>query len=560
VTELTEAHPAQRSTGFRYVVSAVVRERNLRRVELAFFGFNMSEYATWIAILVYAYTRGGAGEVAFVSVIQLIPAAILAPFGAYAGDRFPRDRVLFVDYLIQGAALATAGVALLLDAPVAVVYAFAVVAAATLTFSRPAHNSLLPGLTDSPEQLTAANVVTGVAEGSGVMIGPLIGGVLIAWVGPGLVFAVFGGVMVVGAMLVRRLRSDPSAIETAGQMRASGVFRQTIGGFGALWRAREARLLITVLSLGVVVLGALDVLFVATAIDLLHIGESGSSFLGAAFGTGGIIGATATVTLVGRRRLTPPLAAGALLIGVPVAALAVLPYVGAAPALFAASGAGWSLADVAGRTLLQRVAPDEVLARIFGIFEGIAMVAVAVGSVAASGLVGTVGIKWTLVVAGAFVPLVLLVTGARLFAIDRQTAAPDPRLIALLRAIPIFAPMPAPAVERLLANLVRVDVRPGEVVIREGDPGDRFYVIDRGEVEVTTRGTAIGRRRAGDYVGEIALLRDVPRTATVTAVTAVTMYALDRDVFLGALTGHPRSRDVAEERIEHDLSALRERG
>jgi MFS family permease len=560
VTELTEAQPAQRSTGFRYVVSAVVRERNLRRVELAFFGFNMSEYATWIAILVYAYTRGGAGEVAFVSVIQLIPAAILAPFGAYAGDRFPRDRVLFVDYLIQGAALAAAGVALLLDAPVAVVYAFAVVAAATLTFSRPAHNSLLPGLTESPEQLTAANVVTGVAEGSGVMIGPLIGGVLIAWVGPGLVFAVFGGVMVLGAMLVRRLRSDPSAVETAGHVTASGVFRQTIGGFGALWRAREARLLITVLSLGVVVLGALDVLFVATAIDLLHIGESGSSFLGAAFGAGGIIGATATVTLVGRRRLTPPLAAGALLIGVPVAALAVLPYVGAAPALFAASGAGWSLADIAGRTLLQRVAPDEVLARIFGIFEGIAMVAVAVGSVAASGLVGTVGIKWTLVIAGAFVPLVLLVTGARLFAIDRQAAAPDPHLIDLLRAIPIFAPMPAPAVERLLANLVRVDVRPGDVVIREGDPGDRFYVIDRGEVEVTTRGTAIGRRRAGDYVGEIALLRDVPRTATVTAVTGVSMYALDRDVFLGALTGHPRSRDVAEERIEHDLSALRERG
>lgn len=560
MTELTEAQPAQRSTGFRYVVSAVVRERNLRRVELAFFGFNMSEYATWIAILVYAYTRGGAGEVAFVSVIQLIPAAILAPFGAYAGDRFPRDRVLFVDYLIQGAALAAAGVALLLDAPVAVVYAFAVVAAATLTFSRPAHNSLLPGLTESPEQLTAANVVTGVAEGSGVMIGPLIGGVLIAWVGPGLVFAVFGGVMVLGAMLVRRLRSDPSAVETAGHVTASGVFRQTIGGFGALWRAREARLLITVLSLGVVVLGALDVLFVATAIDLLHIGESGSSFLGAAFGAGGIIGATATVTLVGRRRLTPPLAAGALLIGVPVAALAVLPYVGAAPALFAASGAGWSLADIAGRTLLQRVAPDEVLARIFGIFEGIAMVAVAVGSVAASGLVGTVGIKWTLVIAGAFVPLVLLVTGARLFAIDRQAAAPDPHLIDLLRAIPIFAPMPAPAVERLLANLVRVDVRPGDVVIREGDPGDRFYVIDRGEVEVTTRGTAIGRRRAGDYVGEIALLRDVPRTATVTAVTGVSMYALDRDVFLGALTGHPRSRDVAEERIEHDLSALRERG
>jgi MFS family permease len=560
MTDAAETTGAEPVAGVRYVLSAVVADRDLRRVELAFFGFNMSEYATWIAILVYAYSRGGAAEVGFVSVIQLIPAAVLAPFGAYAGDRFRRDRVLFVDYLIQGAALAAAGVALLLDAPVGVVYAFAVVAAATLTFSRPAHNSLLPGLTDSPEHLTAANVVTGVAEGSGVMVGPLIGGVLIALSGPGLVFAVFGGVMLVGALLVRRLHADLSAIETAGPMTASGVFRQTVGGFGALWRAREARLIVTVLSLGVVVLGALDVLFVATAIDLLHIGESGSSFLGAAFGTGGIIGATATVTLVGRRRLTPPLAAGALLIGIPVAALAAMPYVGAAPALFAASGAGWSLADVAGRTLLQRIAPDDVLARIFGIFEGIGMVALAVGSVAASGLVHAVGIRWTLVIAGAFIPLVLLVTGPRLFAVDRHAAAPDPHLLELLRGIAIFAPMPAPAVERLLANLVRVDVRPGDVVIREGDPGDRFYVIDAGEVEVTAGGGVVGRRRAGDYVGEIALLRDVPRTATVTAVTEVTMYALERDVFLGAVTGYPRSRDVAEEQIAHDLTELRERG
>lgn len=560
MSDTTGAVAAQRTTGSRYsIISTVLRDRDLRRVELAFLGFNMSEYATWIAILVYAYSRGGAAEVAFVSVIQLIPAAILAPFGAYAGDRFRRDHVLFVDYLIQGAALGAAGLALLLDTPVGVVYGFAVVAAATLTFSRPAHNSLLPGLTDSPEHLTAANVVTGVAEGSGVMIGPLIGGVLIAWAGPGLVFAVFGGVMLVGAMLVRRLNTDLTAIETAGRITASGVFRQTIGGFGALWRAREARLIVTVLSLGVVVLGALDVLFVATAIDLLHIGESGSSFLGAAFGTGGIIGATATVTLVGRRRLTPPLAAGALLIGVPVAAVAAIPYVGTVPALFAASGAGWSLADIAGRTLLQRVAPDDVLARIFGIFEGIAMVAIATGSVAASGLVDAVGIKTTLVIAGAFVPMVLLVTGARLFAIDRNAAAPDPHLLELLRRIPIFAPMPAPAIERLLANLVRVDVRPGDVLIREGDPGDRFYAIDRGEVEVTAGGAAVGRRGPGQYVGEIALLRDVPRTATVIALTQVTLYALERDVFLGAVTGHALSHDVAQERIEHDLTELRRR-
>jgi MFS family permease len=560
VTETAPPTAAERARGFRYVVRTVVRDRDLRLVELAFFGFNMSEYATWIAILVYAYSRGGAAEAGFVSVLQLVPAAVVAPFGAYAGDRFRRDRVLFVDYLVQAGALGAAGAALLLDLPVVVVYACAVVAAASLTFSRPAHNSLLPALTDSPEHLTAANVVTGVAEGSGVMLGPLIGGVLIAWQGPGTVFVVFAAVMLVGAMLVRRLHADLSVIDSVGErMTPAHVLRETAGGFGALWRAPKARLVVLVLSLGVVVLGALDVLFVASAIDLLHMGESGPSWLGAAFGIGGIIGATATVTLVGRRRLTPPLMSGALVMGVPVAGLAAVPSVAAAPVLFAASGAGWSLADVAGRTLLQRVAPDDVLARIFGIYEGVAMIALAVGSAAAAVLVESFGIRVTLIVAGGFVPLVVLVTGPRLLAIDRDAAAPDPHLLELLRRTPIFAPMPAPAIERLVANLIRVDLRPGHVVIREGERGDRFYLIDRGEVEVTAGGRPLGHRGAGDYVGEIALLRDVRRTATVTAVTQTTLYALDRDVFLLAVTGHPGSRDVAEERIERDLSELRRR-
>jgi MFS family permease len=555
----SRADEPRATTGFRYVVSTVVGDRDLRRVELAFLGFNMSEYATWIAILVYAYSRGGAAEAGFVSVIQLIPAAIVAPLAAYAGDRFRRDRVIFVDYLVQASALGAAGIALLLDLPVAVVYTFAVVAAASLSFSRPAHNSLLPALTDSPEHLTAANVVTSVAEGTGVMIGPLVGGVLIAWEGPGTVFVAFALVMFAAAMLVRRLHADLSVIRTSDRMTPALVWRQTLGGFDALWRARDARLLVAVLSLGVVVLGALDVLFVASAIDLLHMGESGPSWLGAAFGIGGIIGAAATVRLVGRRRLTPPLVSGALVMGVPVAGLAAVPSVAAAPVAFAASGAGWSLADVAGRTLLQRVAPDDVLARIFGIYEGVAMIALAAGSAAAAVLVESFGIRVTLVVAGAFIPLVVLVTGARLLAIDRHAAAPDPHLLGLLRGIPIFAPLPAPVIERLVASLVRVDVRPGDVVIREGEPGDRFYVIDHGDVEVTAGGRTLGRRGAGDYVGEIALLRDVPRTATVTADADTTLFALERDVFLGAVTGHPRSRDVAEERIEHDLSELRDR-
>ncbi|MGZ4146753.1 MAG: cyclic nucleotide-binding domain-containing protein, partial [Actinomycetota bacterium] len=236
-----------------------------------------------------------------------------------------------------------------------------------------------------------------------------------------------------------------------------------------------------------------------------------------------------------------------------------VPSVAAAPAMLGLSGAGSSVADVAGRTLLQRVSPDEVLARIFGIFEGVAMITIAIGSAAASALIATLGIRTALVLAGAFVPVILLVTARPLLAIDRHARAPDPHLLELLRGIPIFSPLTPPAIERLLAHLVRVEAHPGDVVIREGDPGDRFYVIDAGEVEVTTGGRLVGRRGPGEYVGEIALLRNVPRTATVTALTEVTLFALERDVFLSAITGHPRSHDMAQERIERDLDELRQR-
>jgi MFS family permease len=487
----------------RSLLSAVVRDRDLRRVELAFLGFNMTEVATWIAILVYAYERGGATEAGLVSVIQLAPAAVVAPFAAYAGDRFRRDRVLFVDYLVQAVALAATAAALALHLPVPAVYAFAAVAASSLTFTRPAHNSLLPYVTDSPAHLTAANVVTSVAEGSGVMLGPLIGGILLAWSGPGAVFLAFASLTLVDALLVRRLRVDLSIAEPAARITARTVWHETVQGFRVLGRAREPRLLILVLSSGLVVWGLIDVLLVATAIDLLHMGSGGPGYLASAYGVGGIVGAAAASVLVGRRRLTLPLAAGGVVFGSPIAGIGAFPAVALAPVLLGLSGAGWGV---------------------------------------------------------TVVPVVLVVTGRRLLAIDREAAAPDPRLLELIRRIPIFAPLPAPAIERLLANLIRVDVRPGDVIIREGEPGNRFYVIDRGQVAVTAGGTPVGRRGAGEYVGEIALLRDVPRTATVTAVTEVTLYALERDVFLTAVTGHPRSRDVAEERIEHDLSALRERG
>lgn len=531
----------QRRGSFRTVLA----DRNLRRVELAFLGFNMTEFATWIAILVYAFERGGAAEMGAVSAILLVPSAVVAPLAAYAGDRFRRDRVLAVDYVVQGLALGATAATLYADAPAGLVYAAATIASISITFTRPAQNSLLPALTPTPGDLTAANVVSGVVEGTGKMLGPIIAGILLGTSGSAAVFAVFAVVTLLGALLVARLRVDVAAVTPEARIDPADVLHETLRGFETLRRASEPRLVVLLLSAGVIVVGALDVLFVATAIDLLGIGAGGAGFLSAAFGAGAIVGAASTILLVGRRRLTPSLAGGAVLFGAPIGLVAVAPSAVSAPVLFAAAGAGRSVGDVSGRTLLQRISPNDVLSRVFGVLEGLMMLALVVGSVGAAVLIEVSGVQTALVVVGAFLPIIILVSSGRLLSIDRAAEAPDAEILRLLRAIPFFAPLPAPAMERVMADVIARDAAAGDLLIREGDPGDLFYVIVKGTVEITRGGEHVSEQGPGAYVGEIALLRDVPRTASVTAKTPLRLLALEREPFLLAVTGHPVSHEAA---------------
>jgi MFS family permease len=536
------------------VVAAVVRDPNLRRVQTAFLGYNMTEYATWIAILVFAYGRGGAAAAGIVAMVQLIPSGIVAPFAAFAGDRFRRERVLLAGYVIQAVSLGVASVALAMDLPIVLTYGIVTVASASLTFTRPAQAALLPGITRSAEDLTAANAVSGLAESAGIFVGPFIAGLLLSRFGPASVYAVFSVVSGIGALLVSRLRVEQVAAAPRERIGAGDVVRETLIGFRVLRRERTAGLLVLALVAGVVVVGALDILFVALAIDVLGKGEGWAGFLNSAFGLGGIVGAGLSVALVGRRRLMPPLVQGSMLFGAPIVVVGAAPAALTAPFLFAATGAGRSVSSVAGNTLLQRTTPDDVLSRVFGVFEGLAMFALAIGSVGASSLVGWLGIRGALVVAGAFVPATTLLLARPLLAIDRAAKAPDPEALALLRRLPIFAPLSAPAIERVMAHLVRLELPAGEVLIREGEEGDRFYVIVEGDVAASRGGAHLADRHAGDYIGEIALMRDVPRTATVTALTDLRLLALDREPFLEAVTGYPQSRERLEAVIEDRLA------
>jgi MFS family permease len=536
------------------VILTVARDPVLARLEAAYLGFNMAEYATWMAVLVYAYGIGGASAAALFAVAQLVPAGLVAPVAAAYGERHRRDRVLLAGYLVQAGAMGMTALALYAAVAPIVVLVFAAAASASFTLTRPVQSVILPGVTHSPGELTAANAVSGLAENLGIFLGPLAGGILLGRHQPGDVFAAFAVVALAAATLVARLPdADLHTTLAAGGSSSGDGFRGFVGGLREIAELPAVVVIMAVITMGTIVIGALDILFVATALDLLHLDESWAGFLYAVFGLGGILGAAATVSLVGKRRLTPTMAGSGGLFGLPIAAIGIFVSPLTAPILFALGGAGFSIVNVAARTLLQRSAPEQALVRVFGALEGLSMFALAAGSVLTGSMVALLGVRGTLVLSGLLVPALLLLAWSRLGAVDRHARTPDPVALELIRREPIFAPLSALAIERILAELTWLDLPAGHVLIREGDPGDRFYLIAEGTVEVTVRGVHASFRGPGDHLGEIALLRRIPRTATVVTTTPSRVIAVERDRFLEAVTGHPQSRERAEAVIDERL-------
>lgn len=541
------------------VVTRVARDPTLARIELAYLGYNMAEHAAWIAGLVYAFALGGAGAAGLVALILLVPAGFVAPFAAYAGDRFRHDRVLLGGYVVQAATFALTAVALYADAPVFLTIAALTAASCAVTMTRPAQGVLLPAITHSPADLTAANAVSGLAEGLGLCLGPLAAGLLLGRAEPGDVFAVFALVGVVNAALVWRTGFDDGSTHEAPGTTAREILAGSFGGFRYVARDGRVLAIVAVLAGVTVLFGALDVLFVAVAIGAFGESESWAGYLNASVGFGAIAGALAAVVLVGRRRLTPAFALSASVKGLAIAALGFVPTIGLAASVFAIAGLASIANNVAGRTLLQRVAPEAVLSRVFGVLEGLGMFALALGSLVTGLLIEVLGLQTTVVVVGLVLPALVAIGWRWIAPIDRHARQPDPAALALLRQLPIFAPLSAPAMERILTELTWLDVPAGHALIREGDVGDRFYVIAEGHVEVTQGGRRLAAGGRGYHVGEIALLRNVPRTATVTATTPVRAIAIERDRFLEAVTGHSASRGradaVAAERLSNTGAA-----
>jgi len=529
-------------------LAALARNENLRRVELAWGASIAAEWTHFVALGVFAYNAGGASAVGIAGLIRMLPAALVAPFAATLGDRFRRERFLVVVSLAGSAALGGSAAAYFVSRSELIVFALAAVVGVTSTIFRPALQATLPSLARTPQELIASNGATSTFESLGTLLGPLVAGILVTVADAGVVFLVASGALLVAAGLLQR-------VEVEGRIQATAPEEMPrprellAGGFRAVVSEPKTRLLVFLTTAQSFVRGALNVLIVVGAFRVLGAGAGAVGYLTAAVGVGGLVGAFGALSLKGRQ-LAVPFGVSLIFWGFPIALIPAWPRVAVAFLLLAVVGAANSVEDVAVFTLLQRVIPDDVLTRVLGIVWGLAMGAIAIGSVAATGIVALVGSRAAFVVVGAILPLTTLIVWRQLVRIDREMLPPADEL-AIVEGVPMFAPLSIAAKEHMAARLVEVPVSAGEVVIRTGEPGDRFYMVADGALEVTDGVHA--RARRGDFFGELALLRDIPRTATVIATTRSRLYALEREDFLAAVTGHSGVRAAGEAVVEQRL-------
>jgi MFS family permease len=524
----------------------------LRRVQLAYAGSSIGNFAYGVAIAVYAYQHGGATAVGVVTAIRQVIAAGIAPFAASLADRFPRERVMLASDLGRLLSCGATAALVISHSPALAVYVVATITTILGTIFRPAEAALMPLLARSPEELTAANISSSTFDSLGVFVGPSIAAFLLALSGPAAALAFNAATFAWSAYFIARVRT-PAGAEArarAGHEGPGGL----VAGFKAIAAEPRLRLLIGLYGAQCFVAGALGVFVVVIALRLLGLGTAGVGLLQAACGIGALLGAAVALSLVARARIAADFAIGLLLWGLPLLLVGAAPTALVAAIALGVVGVGNTLVDISAMTLLQRAAPPDVAGRVFGCLESVIVGSIALGALATPGLIALLGVRGALFAIGALLPVLSLLRWRSLGAIDVGAGVAPERLEAL-RTVPFLAPLPLETLERLAGQLTDVELPAGATLFEQGDPGDRFYVLHAGSLEIDLQDD-LKLEEAPSFVGEIALLRDVPRTATVRARTDAALWALERDDFLDAVSGHSRSRASADELAVTRLGAV----
>jgi len=433
--------------------------------------------------------------------------------------------------------------------PPILVYGAALVDAVAASLARPARATIIPRLARTPAELVTSNVALTAVRSLALLVGPAGAAFLLATDGVAATLGAAAVLMAFAWLTARTLHpAAPLTVHGGGphppQVVAGQLARQMV----------VPRTLVVVIASHQLLRGLLTVLVVVLAVELLGGGAESVGALNAAVGIGAVIGAVVYALLARQRRLSPALAAAGILMGVAAASAGAIPsFVGAA-AVLGVYGAGRATAEVAGVTLLQRTVPAQQRGGVFAITEAIGNLAFAMGSLAAAALVAVVGKEPTFVIAGVLTAAASALAWQVIRRADDHTVVPI-ELLHLLRRVPMFRPLALVTVEELAMAAEREEVPADTVVVRQGEPGETFYIIESGVLAVSIDGIHVRDLGPGDSFGEIALIRDVRRTASVEARTPAVLVELHREPFLAAVAGRLEASAAAESVVRERLGA-----
>lgn len=528
----------------------VLANPSLRRVQLAFFGSVMGDWAYLTAVTVFAYQIGGATAVGAFASVRFLAIAVAGPVGALVADRVSRKAFMMSLDAIRALLIAAAAFTLALDGIPAVVFVLAVVAGMVGAPFRSAQAGLVPRLVSRPEDLTAANAVAGNLENVACFVGPALGALLIGvfdvqaafWFNVG----AFGwSLLMVSAARVPASEVGAGAAATGAGESSRRFLAEVAAGFAAVGRSADLRLVAGLACAQTFVRGALTVQLVLIAVDMLNTGPSGVGYLNALMGVGAVLGGIVVLTRTAKGWLARDMVAGVLGWTLPLVLLAAVPGPVTAIVVLLVIGLMDPWVNVGLDTIPQRLAGDRVLSRVFAAIDSTLVASMALGAAVAPLLVAWLGLRPSLLAVALPGALIALAVRGRAKRSDARLT--EPAALPLLRQVGLFSPLAPATLEALGHRVATVRVAAGEAVVREGDLSDRFYVIAAGRVEVTQEGRVLRVEEPGDVFGEIGLLRDVVRTATVTALTETRLLALGRDDFLAAVTGAADARQAAED-------------
>lgn len=541
------------ATGQRGSFRSALAHRDYRWM---FTGHAVSQIGSWaynVALAVWVFERtGSASWVAAASLGRFVPSLIFSVYGGVIAERFERRRVMLAVDLLSTTWMTLLAIVAGVDGPVLLAIVFASFTTIGGTVFFPAEAAMTPQLVGEKD-LAAANALNSMVANGSIIVGPGIGAVLLSLGPPEVIFFINGLTFLFSAFCIFQVKARSRATDVT-EGGAAGFFRQITVGFKAIMESTTALVLVLFSVFASFLYGTDTVLYVMIGEEKIGTGAGGFGLLLAALGVGGILAGPFVNRASAAKRLGLVITVGMIAYGLPTFFMQYVDSPTVAFGIQVLRGAGTLFVDVLAVTALQRSLPPDRIARVFGVFIALVLGAISLGAYVTPLLLGWLGLDTTLAVFGLAAPIITVLLYPKVVSIDRRNAVRlaemEPR-IAAIEPLGIFSAASRSIVERLAGAAAEVTAAEGDWIIREGDPADAFYVLTGGAVDVFARGemdreSFIRTLEPGDYFGEIGLIENVPRTASIRAGAGVTMLRIAGNDFLDALTQSPASAGFLE--------------